>query len=135
MTLVITYIVALIIFLALDAIWLTTMGKPFYAVEIGPLLREKPDFLHAGLFYCLFVAGLVVFVINPALATGNVVKAVTLGAFFGLVTYATYDMTNLATMKGFTAKVAIVDMLWGAVLSATVASLTVLIVRALRGGA
>jgi uncharacterized membrane protein len=85
------------------------------------------------LFYCLFVAGLVVFVINPALAAGSVMKALSLGAFFGLVTYATYNMTNLATMKGFTVKVAIVDMVWGAVLSATVASLTVLVVRALRG--
>jgi uncharacterized membrane protein len=133
MTLAITYIVALLIFLALDFIWLTSMGKPFYAAELGSLLREKPDMVQALLFYLLFVAGLVVFVINPALGAGSVAKAATLGAFFGLVTYATYDMTNLATIKGFTTRVAIVDMIWGASLSATVSTLTFLIVRALRG--
>jgi uncharacterized membrane protein len=133
MTLAITYIVALLIFLALDAIWLTTMGKPFYAAELGTLLREKPDFVSAFGFYLLFIAGLVVFVINPSLASGKMAHAVIFGAFFGLVTYATYDMTNLATMKGFTTRVAVVDMIWGAALSSSVSALTFLIVRALRG--
>jgi uncharacterized membrane protein len=133
MTLAITYIVALLIFLALDAIWLTTMGKPFYAAELGALLREKPDFVSAFGFYLLFIAGLLVFVINPSLASGKLAHAVIFGAFFGLVTYATYDMTNLATIKGFTTRVAVVDMIWGAFLSSTVSALTFLIVRALRG--
>jgi uncharacterized membrane protein len=133
MTLAITYFVALLIFLALDAIWLTTMGKPFYAAELGALLREKPDFVSAFGFYLLFIAGLVVFVINPSLASGKLAHAVIFGAFFGLVTYATYDMTNLATIKGFTTRVAVVDMIWGAFLSSTVSALTFLIVRALRG--
>jgi uncharacterized membrane protein len=80
----------------------------------------------------LFVAGLVIFVINPALASGRLQNAIMFGAFFGLVTYATYDMTNLATLRGFTMRVAVVDMIWGAFLSGTVCALTFLIMRALR---
>jgi uncharacterized membrane protein len=132
MTLALTYIVAFLIFLALDAIWLTSMGKPFYAAELGPLLRDKPDLVSAFGFYMLFVAGLLIFVINPALASGKLQHAILFGAFFGLVTYATYDMTNLATMRGFTMRVAVVDMIWGSFLSGSVSALTFLVMRALR---
>ena len=130
-TYVIEYMIALVVFLALDFAWLKTMGPAFYAPELGPLLRTTPDLGVAFAFYLLFVLGLVVFVIHPAVVTADagLGVAVARAALFGLVAYATYDLTNLATINGFTARVAVVDMLWGAVLSAAVAGITVPTVR------
>jgi uncharacterized membrane protein len=122
------YFVALAIFLVIDGVWLSIMGRMFYAKEIGHLLLERPNFFVAGLFYMLLVFGLLVLVILPALAERSLAQAATRGALFGLVAYATYDLTNLATIKGFTARVAIVDMAWGAVLAAVVCSLTYIII-------
>ena len=126
------YGIAVVAFLAIDYIWLRTMGPTFYAGEIGPLLRDTPNIAVALAFYLLFVAGLVVFVIHPAVVQGNLQTALMKGAFFGLEAYATYDLTNLATIKGFTARVAVLDMVWGAVLSAAVSSITLLVMRAVK---
>jgi uncharacterized membrane protein len=116
------YAVAVAVFLALDAIWLGLVARGFYVAELGPLLRDSPNFAVAFVFYLLFVAGLVYFVTLPA---QTVMQAALTGAFFGLVAYATYDLTNLATLKGFSSRAAIVDMAWGAVLSASVCAVTV----------
>jgi uncharacterized membrane protein len=126
------YGVALVVFLALDFVWLKSMGPGFYASELKPLLRESPHLGVALGFYVLFVAGLVFFVIHPAARSGGVSEAVLRAAFFGLVTYATYDLTNLATIKGFTLKVAVVDMAWGIILSATVTGVTLTLLRLLK---
>jgi uncharacterized membrane protein len=128
------YAVALLIFLVIDAVWLSTAGRMIYVSEMGSLLRDKPDFVIAFGFYLIFIAGLVGFVIYPAHMVGSLPQAVMMGAFFGLVTYATYDLTNLATLKGFTPLIAIVDLVWGAVLSASVSGLTILALRALKVG-
>ncbi len=125
----ILYGIAIVTFLAIDAIWLTNAGPRIYAQEIGSLLRDRPDFVVAFLFYLLFVAGLVVFVIQPAVLAGSVSAAVVKGAFFGLVAYATYDLTNLATIKGFTMRIALIDMAWGAILSGAVSWITYSIVK------
>ncbi len=125
------YVTAAALFLAADFIWLRSMGPSFYAAELGGLLREQPDLLVAVGFYLLFVAGLVFFVIHPAMAGKPLLSVAAAGAFFGLIAYATYDLTNLATVKGFTAKVAAVDMAWGAVLSGTVSLVTVALLRRL----
>ena len=126
---VLEYVVAVVVFLALDFAWLKTMGPTFYAAEIGPLLRPAPDLGVALAFYLLFVGGLVFFVIHPAIAqaglSASLPGVLAKAAFFGLVAYATYDLTNLATINGFTARVALVDMAWGAVLSAVVSGVTV----------
>jgi len=126
------YAVAVVVFLAIDYVWLKYMGPGFYANELGTLLRQTPNAGVALGFYLLFVAGLVFFVIHPALQSGNLAEAMLKAAFFGLVAYATYDLTNLATIEGFTAKVAVVDMAWGAILSATVSGLTFTMLRAFR---
>lgn len=125
------YVTAAGLFLAADFVWLRSMGSSFYAAELGGLLREQPDLLVAVGFYLLFVAGLVFFVIHPAMAGKPLLSVAAAGAFFGLIAYATYDLTNLATVKGFTAKVAAVDMAWGAVLSGTVSLVTVALLRRL----
>ncbi len=123
------FIIAMAIFLAVDATWLATVGRSIYFVELAGMLKDQPNFPIALIFYVIFVMGLVGFVINPAMIAGDVVFAIKMGAFFGLVSYATYDLTNLASLKGFTTRIAMIDLAWGTFLSATVSSLTVLALR------
>ena len=122
------WIAAAVILLIVDMVWLTWLGRGFYVAEIGGLLKERPDMAAAGAFYALYVTGLVVFPLRPAFAAGSVSQALLFGALFGLVAYGTYDLTNLAVLKGFTAKIAIIDMIWGAVLSGVTSALAVWIV-------
>ena len=110
-------------------IWLGTVAKTFYRSQIGKLLLDKPNMTAAVLFYIIYVVGVVTFVVSPALEKGSLSYALTRGALFGFVAYATYDLTNLATMKGFTTKVVVVDLAWGAFLTATVAGVTYLILH------
>jgi uncharacterized membrane protein len=128
----IQYVVVFVIFLAIDAVWLSNAGRLLYVPEIGALLRDKPNFVVAFLFYAIYALGLLVFVVQPALLTTGYGRVLLLGGFFGLVAYATYDMTNLATMKGFTTRIAIIDMVWGTVLSASVSGLSVFVLRLLK---
>jgi len=125
------YLISLAIFLGIDMVWLTLLAKNFYAKQIGYLTTKNPNLLAALIFYLIFIAGLVVFVINPALDKKMWSQALLLGAFFGLVTYATYDLTNLATIKDWPFILTVVDLLWGMSLSATVSFLTYLIARKL----
>lgn len=113
------YFITLICFLILDAIWLGLIAQPFYQAQIGFLLAENPSWAAAGVFYLLYVAGLVFFVVEPALRAGIAPgRAALRGAFFGLVAYATYDLTNLATVDRWPIAVTAVDMAWGAALGA-----------------
>ena len=113
----------------IDAVWLSVIANKLYKSQLGPLLLEKPNMVAAVLFYVIFVVGIVVFAVLPAVSAGDWKVALGYGALLGLVTYATYDLTNLATLKGFPLKIVIIDMLWGTVLTATVATLTYLIVN------
>lgn len=122
---VLLWAIAFILLLIIDMIWLMWLGRGFYVEEIGGLLLEQPNLIAAFGFYALYIAGLVYLVIAPAAEADSVMKAVISGAVFGLVAYATYDLTNLAVMKGFTLKIALIDMVWGMVLSAAVSGLTV----------
>lgn len=111
---VLAYVVTLVVFLALDAVWLGLAARAFYQSQVGPLLLEKPQFGAAGLFYLLYVLGAVVFVVQPSLG-GALWPALLRGALFGIVAYGTYDLTNLATLKGWTPAMVVVDMAWGAI--------------------
>lgn len=117
-----TYVVSLVAFLALDLVWLGWIARGFYRRELEHLLSPDVRWLPAALFYALFVAAVVVFAVSPAVEKGSFVKALVLGGFFGIVTYATYDLTNLATMRGFPPLVAAVDITWGCVLTSVVAA-------------
>ncbi len=121
------YLVALVAFLGIDLVWLTVVAQTFYQKQIGHLMAPKPNLLAAGIFYLIFIAGLVAFVITPALEKKSLMHAVLMGAFFGLVTYATYDLTNLATLKNWPILVTVIDLLWGMTLSASIATITYLI--------
>lgn len=127
--LIIHYFIVFLIFLAIDAVWLSTAGPTFYRNEIGSLLLPQPNLPVAIAFYALYAAGLLYFVVEPNVTRQTLLPAVLAGGFFGLVAYATYDMTNLATIKGFTWRVAMVDMMWGAVLSASVTCLSLMLIR------
>ena len=114
------YFIALPIFFAVDMVWLGVAAKNFYAKHIGFLMKANVNWAAAILFYLLFIAGLVVFVVTPALDKGSWVRALLFGALFGLITYATYDLTNLATLKDWPLVVTVVDLIWGTVLAASV---------------
>ncbi len=117
-----TYVVSLVSFLALDFAWLGWIARGFYRRQLGHLLSPDVRWAPAILFYALFVAAVVVFAVAPAVERGSFVRALLLGGFFGIVTYATYDLTNLATMRGFPTLVAAVDITWGCVLTGVVAA-------------
>jgi uncharacterized membrane protein len=114
------YLISLFGFLAIDFVWLAFVARGFYRKHLGFLLTDQPNWLAAVCFYLLFVAGLVVFVVVPSLQAASLKKALLLGAFFGLVTYATYDLTNHATVKNWPWIITVIDLCWGTVLAATV---------------
>ncbi len=118
------YLIAFPVFLVIDMVWLVVVAKNFYAKQIGFLMAKNPNLYAAMIFYLIFIAGLIVFVITPALDKKMWSQALLAGAFFGLVTYATYDLTNLATLRDWPLVITIVDLVWGMVLSASVSVIT-----------
>lgn len=126
------FAIALPVFLAIDLTWLGVIAKNLYAKQIGSLMRPDINWIAALVFYALFVAGLVFFVITPAVEKKSWLQALTSGAFFGLVTYATYDLTNLAVAKGWPLTITLVDLAWGTVLAASVSVITYAIATSLR---
>ena len=123
------YAVILAVFLVIDGIWLLVIAKKLYAQQLGYLMAEKPRLFAALLFYLLFVLGLQGFVVNPALAAGHVSAALLPGLLFGLITYATYDLTNLATVRDWPVLITVIDLAWGSFVSATVSTVSCWIIR------
>ena len=117
---IIRYLVAGVLFAIIDGIWLSFVANKLYRSQLGSLLLDKPNLPAAVVFYLVFLVGLVVFVINPAISSGDWKVALGLGVLFGFVTYATYDLTILATLKGYPLTITIVDLIWGTVLTASV---------------
>lgn len=118
------YLVSLTVFLGIDALWLTLIAKDFYAKQIGFLMTKTPNLLAALIFYLIFIAGLVFFVVSPAISKNSWSYALLVGAFFGLITYSTYDLTNLATLKDWPIIITIIDLIWGTTLSSLVSIVT-----------
>lgn len=129
-TWIVAWVGAIIPFLAIDLTWLGFIARDFYRVQMGPLLADQPRWGVAFAFYALYCAGVVLFAVLPGLAAGSVVRSALLGAALGLLAYATYDLTSLAVVRGYPALLAVVDILWGTVLTAAVATLSHLAVRA-----
>ena len=121
------FLIALPVFFAIDMVWLAVVAKNFYQKQIGFLMKPDINWLAAIIFYLLFITGLIIFVITPAMVKQSWVHALLYGALFGLVTYATYDLTNLATVKDWPLLVTVVDLVWGSVLAASVSVITYLI--------
>lgn len=116
------YAISIPIFIVLDLLWLGVVAKDFYQVRLGHLLGDV-NWAAAIVFYAVFLAGVTFFATYPS-ASGTVFRAILLGALFGFVTYATYDLTNNATLRDWPVIVTVVDIIWGTALGATVAGLT-----------
>jgi uncharacterized membrane protein len=125
------YCIALPVFFAIDMLWLGFIAKSFYAKHIGYLMKPDINWTAAILFYLLFIVGLVIFVISPAIEKSSWVLALLYGALFGLISYATYDLTNLATLKDWPLLVTVVDLAWGAVLAASISIVTYFIANSI----
>lgn len=124
------YAIGVTCFFALDLVWLGVVAKGFYQRQLGHLLRPDVQWVPALIFYLLFVAALVVFVAAPAAERQSVTRALGYGAFFGLAAYAAFDLTCLALFKEFPLAVVVVDLAWGALLSAAVSAAIVAGARA-----
>ncbi|MBP9853126.1 MAG: hypothetical protein QG629_826 [Patescibacteria group bacterium] len=111
---------------AIDAVWLGVVANKFYKSQIGDLLLAKPNMVAAVLFYVLYVIGIVLFVLSPALDKDSLRHALVYGVLFGSICYATYDLTNMATLKGSSWKLVAVDLAWGTLLTSAVSSLAYL---------
>ncbi|NBV77255.1 DUF2177 family protein [bacterium] len=123
------YFFTTIAFFAIDMVWLGVVAKDFYRAQIGHLMTTQINWVAAIIFYLIFLMGLLYFAVYPAIQENSLVKAVMLGALFGFFTYATYDLTNYATLRDWPLLVTVVDMAWGTALGATVAGISFWISR------
>jgi len=122
------FLIALSVLFIIDIIWLGLIAKNFYKNQIGFLMKDNINWISVVIFYLIFTIGLIYFVINPALEKGMWTHALFFGALFGFVAYATYDLTNLATIANWPFIVTFVDLIWGAILAGSVSTITYLIV-------
>ncbi len=116
------YAMTAAVFFAIDLVWLGVVAQGFYQKYLGHLLRPDVQWVPALLFYLLYLAGVLVFAVWPGLEAGSLARTVALGAFFGLVAYATFDLTCMALFTDFPLTVVVVDLIWGTVLTATVSA-------------
>lgn len=130
MQIVISFFSALVSLLVIDGVWLTLMGKSFYAVKLGEMMSKNFQLLPAGIFYLIYAFGLSILVIIPAIQGHfSLLKVFLFGALLGFVAYSAYDLSNQATLKNWPLIVTIVDLIWGALLTGTVSVITVLITK------
>lgn len=120
-TYIVAYISTAVVFFALDFFWLGYVARDFYRSQLGALMREPPLLSVAAAFYAVYVVGVVVFAVVPALSGGSWRTALLLGALLGFCAYATYDLTNVATVKDWPVALAVADLSWGTVLTAVAA--------------
>lgn len=123
----IIFIIAFVIFFIIDILWLGLFAKNMYQSQIGFILAKKPNWYAAIIFYVLYIVFLMIFAIIPALQKSSLNDAMLYGALYGFITYATYDLTNLATLKNWPLKVTLIDITWGTLLGFSVSTLTYLI--------
>jgi len=120
------YAISVPLFFILDMLWIGFIAKKFYIEQIGYLMGDV-RWIAAISFYLIFILGLTLFASYPAATKGTVLTAIVMGALFGFFTYATYDLTNLATVRSWPLRVTFIDIAWGTVLGASVSGLAVLI--------
>ncbi len=116
------YLLTVPLFFAVDLLWLGVVAKNFYQNNLSHLLSPAVNWPAALIFYCAYIAGIILFAVKPGLDAASLVKAALWGALFGFFTYATYDLTNLATLRDWPLKVVVVDIVWGTLLCTLIAS-------------
>ncbi len=117
------------VFFAVDLLWLGVVARGIYQKNLAHLLSPNVNWPAAFVFYFIYIAGIIFFAVRPALADSSLPRAALLGALFGFFTYATYDLTNLATLKDWPVKIVLVDIAWGTLLCMLVASASFLFGR------
>ena len=128
-SIVIAYVSCLVVFLAIDMVWLQGMNGVLYQPTIGALLAEKPNIAAIAVFYLIYIAGVMVFAVQPALQSASWSDALVRGALLGFFCYATYDLTNMATLKVWSLTLTLADLAWGTVLTGTAATASFFITR------
>ncbi|UUX94401.1 DUF2177 family protein [Aquabacterium sp. J223] len=131
---VVGYLIAALVFLVLDAIWLSTMAQRLYRPAIGHLMGDTVQWVPAVLFYLLYLVGILFFAVAPAQDGGSALGAIGRGALFGLLAYATYDLTNQATLRDWPWSVTLADLAWGAFVTAAAAGASAAVVLRLDRG-
>lgn len=129
MPFVISYLVALGSYVAMDAVWLLATNKPLYRATLGEMLLPSLNAAPAVVFYLIYPIGLLVFAIAPALRNGTLLPAAIYGALFGVLAYGTYDLTNFATLKNWSLQITIADMVWGGFASAAACTIATFVAR------
>ena len=119
-SILISYVLTTIVFLIVDLLWLGLIAKDLYQKYLGKLLSDQVNWIAAVIFYLIYILGISIFAIYPSINKNSALSAVLLGALFGFFTYATYDLTNLATLKGWPITIVFIDIAWGIVLTAVV---------------
>lgn len=131
-SLLVSYLAALVTLAILDALWLGVVSREFYKARLGQMLLDQPLWWAAILFYLIHAAGVAIFAVPPAMASGTWSVAILYGGLFGFCVYAAYDLTNLATLRGWPMAVSLVDLAWGAVVTAAATLVAFLVVRAMQ---
>lgn len=131
MSLIKMYGISFTVFFAIDLIWLGLIAKNLYREHLGYIMSPSVNWVAAIGFYIFYIAGLIFFAIAPAIERDSLLYAAFVGAFFGFITYATYDMTNLATLKDWPVFITVVDIIWGTVLCGLTASVSFIILKAI----
>ena len=121
------YLITVVVIFLVDILWLGFISKNLYKKYLGDLMAPNVNWTAAIVFYLLFIAGLVFFVINPAIEKESLRYALLVGGFFGLITYSTYDLTNLSTLKDWPINITIIDIIWGPILNSATAAITFLV--------
>lgn len=127
--LLISYLLTTVVFFAIDMVWLGFIAKDLYRKHLGNFLSDKVNWTAAIIFYLLFITGIFYFSILPAIEKNSMAKAVISGALFGFFTYATYDLTNLATLKDWPLRIVFIDIIWGAILTGLVSTAGFFVVK------
>lgn len=125
--LITSYFIALLSFFALDMVWLGLISKNYYKQKLGFILSDNPNWAAAIIFYLIFIGGILFFAVNPSLKVGRWQTAVLNGALLGALCYATYDLTNMATIAKWPIEIVIIDIIWGMVLTGCVSVITYLL--------
>lgn len=123
------YFLTFFVFFLVDIVWLGAISKNLYSKYLGHLMTPNVNWAAAIIFYLLFIAGLVFFVIHPAIQKESLLYAILAGGFFGLVAYGTYDLTNLATLKDWPFLITAIDLAWGTFLNAATAGITYVVAQ------
>jgi len=125
------YGITLTVFMVIDLIWLGFIAKDLYSKYLGYLMSDNVNWLAAVVFYLIFIGGVCYFVLYPSLMDQNITNLVIRAALFGFMTYATYDLTNLATIKDWPINITIIDLIWGTTLSTSVSVISYFIINLL----